>query len=76
MADAFEKEETRKTEQMHHLAAWVSANIMNASGNLKKPVSVEKLLGKKGQRNRKIGETLSPEEKKRRLEALKAKFGR
>lgn len=73
MADGFAEEEKRRFENLHHLLAWHAANVMNASGNLKRPVSVEKLLGKK---SRKQGKTLTPEEQKAELERLKKLFGR
>jgi hypothetical protein len=45
---------------------------MNASGNLKRPVSVERLMGKKKSQQKQ----LSPEEKKKELDRLKQIFGK
>jgi hypothetical protein len=77
MAEAWAEEEKRRQEVRQHLLAWHAANIMNASGNLKRPVTAEKLLGKKRTGTR-SGEPvrLSPEEKRKKLEELKKIFGR
>jgi hypothetical protein len=47
---------------------------MNASGNLKRPVSVEKLLGKK-KPNKKTNKKLDKETQRKELDRLKEQFG-
>jgi hypothetical protein len=77
LVDAFVYEQKRKFEETHHLLAWHAANVMNASGNLKKPVTVEKLIGgNKENRPTKQGRVMSREEQRRKLDELKKKFGR
>lgn len=34
-----------RQDRAEELGAWISANIMNASGNFKSPVSMDRLLG-------------------------------
>lgn len=43
--------------------AWLAANIMNASGNMKKPVSADDLLGRKKGANK--AEFASKEEREK-----------
>jgi Phage tail assembly chaperone protein, TAC len=71
LVEAYNEEVEREFEVYQHLLAWHAANIMNASGNLKRSVTVDKLLGK----NKKKKVSLSREEQKKKLEDLKRKFG-
>jgi hypothetical protein len=60
---------------MHTLLAWTSANIMNATGNLKKTVTTEDLLGKKDKKDKTKQEAKSKEEQEQELSRLKEQFG-
>lgn len=40
-------EKVRQFEVDHKLTAWLAMNIMNTQGTLKRPVTLDKLLGKK-----------------------------
>lgn len=71
LVESYNAEVEREFEVYQHLLAWHAANIMNASGNLKRSVTVDKLLGK----NKKKKVSLSREEQKKQLEDLKRKFG-
>jgi hypothetical protein len=71
LVESYNAEMEREFEVYQHLLAWHAANIMNASGNLKRSVTVDKLLGK----NKKKKVSLSREEQKKQLEDLKRKFG-
>lgn len=39
-------ERIRKFKANHKLTAWLAMHIMNTQGTLKRPVTIEKLLGK------------------------------
>lgn len=70
------EDEERFWENLQYLAAWHAANIMNASGNLKKRIkNPEELLGKKNKETKRGPKYKTPEEKKKELEELKRKFG-
>jgi hypothetical protein len=71
LVESYNAEMEREFEVYQHLLAWHAANIMNASGNLKRSVTVDKLLGK----NKKKKLSLNREEQKKQLEDLKRKFG-
>lgn len=46
MAEAVAEDEKRIAEDRYFLVAWQTAHLMNATGNMKKPVDPFKLLGK------------------------------
>lgn len=73
MIEAVTKEEVRFWEMEYEKTAWLSSNIMNASGNLKKPIDVDMLLGrkKKAQENKYFK---SAEERQKAFEELQKKF--
>lgn len=68
--------EGKKAER--HLVAWAVANLMNATGNFKKPVTIESLTGEKSQKQEKTGAQLKAEaaEIKRRLEGKLKRDGK
>ena len=35
----------QRREETRELAAWITSHLMNASGNMKQPVTMDKLLG-------------------------------
>jgi len=45
--EAHADEKVRQFETDHHLTAWLAMQIMNTQGTLKRPVTLDKLLGKK-----------------------------
>lgn len=67
----YNEERERQTDILHHLFAFNAAVIANSSGNLKKPLTVEKLVGKKKQK-----QTKSKEERRKELNDLLKKFGK
>jgi hypothetical protein len=71
MTEAHAEEQEFFWENIQYLFAWHAANVMNASGNLKRPVSVEKLLGKKKAKK----QQKNKEEQRKELERLKKEFG-
>lgn len=70
LVDSHNEAEEKKWESYQQILAWHAANIMNASGNLKRPVSVEKLIGKK-----KKTKKMDKEIQKKKLDELKKTFG-
>lgn len=70
MVDAFNEAEERKWDNYQHILAWHAANIMNAAGNLKRPVSIDQLLNKK-----KKAQKMDKEIQKQKLNELKKQFG-
>lgn len=72
MVKAHGEEEARRIEALQMLLAWHAANVMNASGNLKRPISVEKLLGKQKKKQR---SNLNPHTKRENFEKLKRELG-
>lgn len=80
LSDAQQEEEERFWDGIQELAAWHAVHIMNASGNLKKPIKDHKsLIGNKG-RNKTATKSspkkMSPDDKRKELERLKERFGR
>lgn len=74
MLEAVNADEKDKFDADHRLLAWQTALLMNATGNYKKTIKVETLLGEtaedvKGENNR-----VDRDEKNRKLEELKNKF--
>lgn len=45
--EAHADDKVRQFETDHHLTAWLAMQIMNTQGTLKRPVTLDKLLGKK-----------------------------
>lgn len=45
--EAHADEKVRQFEADHKLTAWLAMQIMNTQGTLKRPVTLDKLLGKK-----------------------------
>jgi hypothetical protein len=75
MTHAYYKEQTSRLELDYERTAWLAANIMNASGNLKRPVTVDRLLGKKDN-NRQYKRFRSAEERERELNKILEKFNK
>lgn len=72
MAEAVVEDEKRKIEEQLWIVAWQTAHLMNATGNFKKTITPEKLLGKSASKEIRYA---SAEEKKKALEEVKKKFG-
>ena len=72
MVDAYIKDQTNTQELAYIRTAWLAANIMNSMGTLKRPVTVEILLGKKLSDPEK--KTMTAEEQQQRLDELIKKF--
>lgn len=73
MTEAYSKEEARRIEMDYERTAWLAANIMNASGNMKKLVTADDLLGRKKKANEQ--RFSSKEEREKALNELLKKFG-
>lgn len=73
LIEAVTKEEVRFWEMEYEKTAWLASNLMNVSGNLKKPMDVDTLLGrkKKQQQNKTYN---SAEERQKAFEDLQKKF--
>lgn len=77
MAEAVYEDEKDKLEIDRQLIAWQTALLMNASGNMKKPVTMERLLGGKAENSdepKSENGRLDRDEKNRKLDELKKKF--
>jgi len=77
MVDAYREEKEQFWENARVFLAWHAANVMN-SHFLKKPIDMNKLLGKDTSSkpsNTSNNQTLSKEERKKKLEELKKEFG-
>ncbi|WP_235910963.1 hypothetical protein [Heliobacterium mobile] len=61
--------EKQRQEADYHRTAWLACHIMNASGNLKRPVTPDKLLGKSPDNKR-----VERKEQLKALNDLKNKF--
>ncbi|MCW2279110.1 phage tail assembly chaperone [Heliophilum fasciatum] len=70
MADAYGKETVRRMESEYHRTAWLSANLMNTMGTLKRPVTVDMLLG----REKDDSEIQTSEDRKQAFQELLEKF--
>ncbi|CUB09213.1 hypothetical protein BN2127_JRS1_00997 [Bacillus cereus] len=70
------KEETKKVEREEYTIAWQTALLMNATGNYKRAITPEKLLGLDKEGNKKSGSTtkVNKEDKNSKLSSLKEKF--
>lgn len=73
MTGAYYRQQAARLELDFERTAWLAANIMNASGNLKHPVTVERLLGKKGS-NPKQKQFESKEAREQELNRILARF--
>jgi hypothetical protein len=71
MVDAYIQDETDRQEREYQKIAWLASNLMNAMGTLKRPVTVDRLLGK---RPIQTTRPMTPEEREKALEELKKKF--
>lgn len=68
-------EESRKTEKEEFMLAWQTALLMNATGNYKRAITPEKLLGLDKNGEKKQGtQKVNKEEKNNKLSSLKEKF--
>lgn len=69
------EEEARRTEKEEFMTAWQTALLMNATGNYKRAITPEKLLGldKNGEKKQSTQE-VNKEEKNNKLSSLKDKF--
>lgn len=61
-----------REEREWERTAWMTAHIMNATGRLKRPVTVARLLGR---RRRAAHDKRTPEERRQEWLALKREFG-
>lgn len=70
------KDEKDRFEADHHLTAWQTALLMNATGNYKKRIKVTDLLGNDEEEKKPSSEAVAMdrEEKNRQLAELKSKF--
>ncbi|PEJ48426.1 phage tail assembly chaperone [Bacillus wiedmannii] len=69
------EEESRKTEKEEFMLAWQTALLMNATGNYKRAITPEKLLGLDKNGEKKQGtQKVNKEEKNNKLSSLKEKF--
>lgn len=70
------EEEAKKIEREEFLIAWQTALLMNATGNYKRAITPEKLLGLDKNGDKKQGETtkVNRDEKNKKLSNLKEKF--
>lgn len=57
-----------REERVWERTAWMVAHLMNVSGNLKKAVTVDKLLGRDGTAN------LTDDDKRSELQAIRNRF--
>lgn len=72
----YNEEEARKTEKEEFMIAWQTALLMNATGNYKRAITPEKLLGLDKNGEKKEGTVkVNKEEKNEKLSDLKARFG-
>ena len=72
MVDAYIKDQSYTHELDYIRTAWLAANIMNSMGTLKRPVTVEILLGKQlGDPQKKV---MTADEQQQILEELINKF--
>jgi hypothetical protein len=70
MIEAHADEKARQFEADHKLTAWLAMQIMNTQGTLKRPVTLDKMLGKK-----KRVKKQTTENRDRMLTELLKKFG-
>ncbi|WP_179865958.1 phage tail assembly chaperone [Bacillus pseudomycoides] len=70
------EEEAQKLEREEYRIAWQTSLLMNATGNYKRAITPEKLLGldKDGDKKKESTEKVNIEEKNEKLSGLKAKF--
>jgi hypothetical protein len=71
MVDAYIQDETNRQDREYHKIAWLASNLMNAMGTLKRPITVDRLLGR---RPTEATRTMTPEEREKALDDLKKKF--
>jgi hypothetical protein len=76
MVNAVQEEEQRQIDIQMEITAWQTALLMNATGNYKKTIRPEMLLGKKPDSATNSNNKLDREEKNRKLAELKGKFGK
>lgn len=74
MLEAVDADEADKFELQQRLFAWQTAHLMNASGNMKNRITVEKLLGKSNDNKPEDANKVDRDEKNRKLQELKEKF--
>jgi hypothetical protein len=71
VVEAVSEEKARQIEVDYHRTAWLAMHIMNTQGRtLKRPVTVEKLLGRDKKKNRK----LTTEQREKTINDLLKKF--
>lgn len=73
MLEAVNADESDKFEIQHRLLAWQTALLMNSTGNYKKQIKPEMLLGNDSE-DKNEGNRLDREEKNRKLAELQSKF--
>ncbi|WP_264672930.1 phage tail assembly chaperone [Heliophilum fasciatum] len=71
MLEAVHEKERELQEAEYNRTAWLAANLMNASGNLKRPVTPDLLLGKQTEYKR-----IDREEQLQTLEKLQKQFNK
>jgi len=68
--EAVANEKARQIETEYHRTAWLAMHIMNTQGTLKRPVTLDKLLGKK-----KAAKKQTIENREKAFNDLMKKFG-
>jgi hypothetical protein len=74
MLEYYLEEEKLVIEREQYLVAWQTALLMNATGNYKRTITPEKLLGKNKNKSPEVKE-IDREEKEKKLQELMSKFG-
>jgi hypothetical protein len=74
MLEYYLEEEKLVIEREQYLVAWQTALLMNATGNYKRTITPEKLLGKNKNKSPEVKQ-VDKDEKEKNLQELMAKFG-
>jgi hypothetical protein len=76
MVEAVKQDEEDKFQGEFHLFGWQTAHLMNSSGNYKKRITLDALIGKPKEETDKSEDRLDRDEKNKQMTELKEKFGK
>ena len=74
MYEAVTSDDGEQFDADHHLLAWQTALLMNATGNYKKQIKPDMLIGKPDDDKGEEPNRLDRDEKNKKLDELKNKF--